>query len=566
MKATRLARNVAAGGAAALAALLLVPAGALTSAQESPLFVAMQDEMKRSMSELRLTGEPAPYYIEYEIDETRQMRGVARFGALVDELSNHGRSLRVQVRVGDYQFDSSRFITQVRSAGVVPLADGGVTAPLDDDYDAIRRQIWLSTDAAYKRAVSVFAKKKATFQNRAAAADTLPDFSRETPVQTMMPPVPATPRDRTWLENVRQLSALFLNAPGLQGAEAWVSETRGTAYFLNSEGFKAVAPIETAYLRVAAEMPAEDGSPLRNMFTVVESRLEDMPHMAQLGARTKQLAAELVARRSAPVAEEFTGPILLEGEASAEFLRQTLVPLMLARRPADTDQGFGRGGNQNVTPFLTRLGLRVMSDAFSVSDTPSLKLFGGRRVAGAYAVDDEAVPAKDVMLVDKGRLVTLLTSRVPQRRLLESNGHGRSGGAQVGVLQVQSTQSIPASELKAKYLTVLKAEDLSFGYIVRSIATPGDVPGQGPGGPIILEAVKVLPDGREEPVRGLRFGNTAPTAFRDILEASQERTLYNYRIDSVTPASIVAPNLLFEELEIQQTREIVQRPPVVPAP
>ena len=83
-------------------------------------------------------------------------------------MPSHGRALRVQVRVGDYRFDSSRFITQVRGAGVVPLADRGVTAPLDDNYDAIRRQIWLTTDAAYKRAVSVFARKKATFQNRAA--------------------------------------------------------------------------------------------------------------------------------------------------------------------------------------------------------------------------------------------------------------------------------------------------------------------------------------------------------------------------------------------------------------
>jgi len=113
---------------------------------------------------------------------------------------------------------------------------------------------------------------------------------------------------------------------------------------------------------------------------------------------------------------------------------------MLARRPADTDQGFGRGGGgqAQVTPFLTRIGLRVMADAFSVSDTPSLKQFDGRPVAGSYVVDDEAVRAKDVTLVENGRLVTLLTSRTPQRRLLQSNGHGRSGGAQAGVVQVKS--------------------------------------------------------------------------------------------------------------------------------
>src|SRR4029079_9099110 len=172
--------------AAVLGAMLVSPSVSVPRAQESLLFSAMQDEMKRSMTELRLKGEAAPYYIEYEIDETAQMRAVGRFGALVDELASHGRALRVQVRVGDYGFDSSRFLTQVRGAGVVPLADGGVTAPLDDNYDAIRRQIWLTTDAAYKRAVSVFARKKATFQNR-AATDALPDFSQEPPVETMLP-------------------------------------------------------------------------------------------------------------------------------------------------------------------------------------------------------------------------------------------------------------------------------------------------------------------------------------------------------------------------------------------
>jgi hypothetical protein len=82
----------------------------------------------------------------------------------------------------------------------------------------------------------------------------------------------------------------------------------------------------------------------------------------------------------------------------------------------------------------------------------------------------------------------------------------------------------------------------------------------------MLDVVKVSPDGREEPVRGLRFGGVPSTAFRDLLEASEERSLYNYRIDSGTTASIIAPALIFEELEVQRTREIVQKPPVVPSP
>ena len=65
--------------------------------------------------------------------------------------------------------------------------------------------------------------------------------------------------------------------------------------------------------------------------------------------------------------------MLLEGQASAEFLRQTLVPLMLARRAPDAENPRFAPGQGQATPFLTRIGLRVLSDSFSVSDTPSLK-------------------------------------------------------------------------------------------------------------------------------------------------------------------------------------------------
>jgi hypothetical protein len=56
------------------------------------------------------------------------------------------------------------------------------------------------------------------------------------------------------------------------------------------------------------------------------------------------------------------------------------------------------------------------------------------------------------------------------------------------------------------------------------------------------------------------------TAYRDILEASEELTLHNYRINVLASASVISPSLIFEELEIQRTREIVQKPPVVPSP
>jgi hypothetical protein len=208
----------------------------------------------------------------------------------------------------------------------------------------------------------------------------------------------------------------------------------------------------------------------------------------------------------------------------------------------------------------------VLSDAFSISDTPSLGEYGGRPVPGSYQVDDEGLRPRDVNLVDKGRLLTLLTSRTPQKNLLQSNGHNR-GGVQAGVFQMQSAQAVPASELKSKYLDLLRAQDKTFGYIVRGIANPNEIAvGGGPGGPFILQAVKVTLDGKEQPVRGLRFGAVTPAAFRDLAEASRERTLYSYRGAGTVPVSVIVPNLMFEELEIQRVTDVLQKPPIVPSP
>jgi hypothetical protein len=538
---------------------------------DSPIMAAMRDELKRSMSDLRLKDQPSPYYIEYEIEDRAVTRVMARLGSMVDDLSAHSRSLRVEVRVGDYNFDSSLFTAPGRGGGggsnLLPVfSDGTFAVPLDDDYDSIRREIWLATDAVYKRALSTFARKKAAFQNR-AAGDVVPDFSRENATETLLPGLPAVVANRDWPERVRQLSAVFADGgPVLDTSDVLVNDTRGTRYFLNSEGFRTIVPVQTASIRVNAETRADDGGTIRDVFTLVENKLEDLPAMSDLLSRTRDLARRVRAYRSAKVGEEFTGPVLLEGQASAEIVAQSLVPALLARRPPES--GGGRGGQQpQLTPFLRRIGLRVLAEPFAASDTPSMTQYEGHSVPGAYVVDDNGVRAKDVKLIEKGRLLTLLTGRTPLRGLLQSNGHRRGGDVQPGVFQLQSAEGVSASSLRGKYLDFLKTQEKPFGYIVRRVAGAGEFAPGGPSlGPVIIDIVRVTPDGDEEPVRGLRFGQIPPAAFRDLLDASKERTLYSYRVGSTEAATVIVPNLIFEELEIQRNREIVQKPPIVGTP
>jgi len=542
--------------------------GVQAPAQESPTVAAMKDEMHRAMTELRMKGEPQPYFISYEVLDRTIADYSGRLGALVENPPRRTRTLRVEVRVGDYNFDSSRFLVQGFGQGGGLIGDT-VIAPLDDDYDAMRRQIWITTDSAYKRAISMFARKKAAFQNR-TASDPLPDFTKEAAVETTLPRLQpsdlngtsnsaATTR-REAVSRVQQASAVFASTTDVDLSDVGIAQVTGTRYYLNSEGSKTIVPIEMATLTMFGEAQASDGMPVRETFTLVERTIQEFPAPAQLAQKARELAANVAAEKSAPIGEEFAGPVLLEGVGSAQFISETLVPIMQARRPPDAENP--RMMQLTTNPFLNRTGLRVLADAFVVSDTPSLKQFEGRNVVGSYVVDDEGVRAKDVTLVDKGRLVTLLTSRTPQKNFPQSNGHGRAGTVLAGVFQVESTQAIPAAELKAKYLALLKAQEKTFGYIVRGVRGDGQA-GTGPG---IDQVVKVTLDGKEEPVRGLRFAAVPPTAFRDLSEASKERTMIGYRAGATAAVSVIAPSLIFEELEIQRTRDILQKPPIVPSP
>jgi hypothetical protein len=530
----------------ALAPLLVICALAMTGpswgAQDDPVIAALQDELQRSMSTLRLEGQPAPYYIAYQLDDISSRALTARLGEIANDNPGHSRVLSVEVRVGDYDFDSSRF----NSPG--SLATGTAVAALDDDYDALRRQLWLLTDASYKGALKLFASKKAAFQNR-KADEVIPDFSRASPVQKVLAPLPASPASvwSDWTERARQLSGVFLSNPDIQTSEVNVVEERGRRYYVNSEGFRIVTPISVSGMRVLADTQAADGTPVRDNFEILERSLQDLPATAELLARTREFAARMTAVRTASMGDEYTGPVLFEARAGAELARQVLVPALLAVRSQDSERA-----TQGTQPqFLSRIGTRVMAEELSVTDTPSLARFGARPVGGAYELDDEGVPAQDVPLVEQGKLRTLLTNRVPLRGLLQSNGHGRGGTVQPGVVQISSSAAVPFAQLKATYLELLKKEGRAFGYIVRSLAS--------------LQVVKVTPDGAEEPVRGVRFGSLATNMFRDVLGASTERELVTWRIRQAL-ASVIAPGFIIDDLEIQRLRDVAQKPPVVPSP
>jgi hypothetical protein len=125
--------------------ILPAPARTAASAGAPPVLGALTGELARSIADLKMSGEPGPYYMAFTVTDATETAARATLGALIENRSSRARVFRSDVRVGDYAFDSSRFI-----AGGLGGAMGSMAlVPIDDDELAMRRLAWLTTDSTY---------------------------------------------------------------------------------------------------------------------------------------------------------------------------------------------------------------------------------------------------------------------------------------------------------------------------------------------------------------------------------------------------------------------------------
>jgi len=121
------------------------------AAASDPILRALQAELTRSKAQLKMENVDAPFYIEYRVFDVEQFDANAAFGSLRSQNRSRLRLIRAVVRLGDYKIDSFFNAGQ----GISDIL------PLDNDEPAIRHQVWLASDQAYKRASEAFSNKKA---------------------------------------------------------------------------------------------------------------------------------------------------------------------------------------------------------------------------------------------------------------------------------------------------------------------------------------------------------------------------------------------------------------------
>jgi predicted Zn-dependent protease len=564
-------------------ALSLVPVVHAQQAAPAPDAVvrAMRDEIARSMKKLRLENLEMPYFISYVVFDTETASASASFGSITSRVEpQRSRFARVQVRVGDYKFDNGNFFSYSFARGGMSRNIGGYTSlPLDDNYDEMRRQLWLATDASYKKALEDIARKRASLANK-NRGEVIPDFSKEDPV-TIADVLPAAEVNPAGMESlVRDLSALFRQAPEIHTSSVNLRIDNEFARYVNSEGASTTFRYPEIQLSITMSSQASDGQPLAAGFSYRARSLRDLPPRREIEEKIRLRTKQIAGLRAAPLPDRYAGPVLFEGEAAAEIVYRSFMPHLLATPEILVDNPQLRSA---VAPdrenLVEKIGLRVLPDFLSLTDDPTATALAGAPLLATYKVDDEGVRTRPVKLVEDGLLVKLLTGRAPVLGIPRSSGSYHSGGVMPSNMIVTSTRPLPLEKLRADLIRRAKLRGKDYGIIVRKIdfSTRGsETSGTGSGSLPVLLAYKYFPDGREEPVRNAIINGIGFSSFKDILAVSDTATVWSAsysprRTDPLSPSgsnfvSLAIPSLLFEDATVQKPTGSVNTPPFLEHP
>ena len=539
------------------------------SSTPGPVLQALEREMKRAFEVLKQKGDPSPYFISYSVRENSSFNIESSLGALRSSNRELSRLLDVDVRVGEYQLDSTHQIRGPRGTNTGPNFTYPVLMPIDNDIDALRSVIWLETDQKYKAAVERFIQVKANRTIKVDEEDTSADLSRESK-QTAVLPLAAVDVDvRNWEDRLKTYSALFKRYPEIYEGTVSLSADADNDYIVNSEGTSIQHGGSLVRLSVYARTKAEDGMELYRFEAFDGYSLDRLPSAETVRQTIETMVKDLRALRAAPVIEPYTGPAILSGRASGVFFHEIFGHRIEGHRQKNESEGqtFTKNVNQPVLP-----------DFISVIDDPTAERIGGFDLNGHYAFDDDGIPARKVNVVEKGILKNFLMSRSPISGFENSNGHGRKApgyrtvGRQ-GNLIVQATNTVSDDRLRAMLIEEARKQGKTFGLLFKDISGGFTLTGRASTQsfqvtPIMVYRIYV--DGRpDELVRGVDLIGTPLTSFSKIVAAGDKPEVFNGVCGAESgyvPVAAISPAILTTQIEVQKKSKSSDRLPILPPP
>lgn len=525
------------------------------SQDKDKLLSILEAELNREVTEFTKVSQP-PYFIDYRVNDEETAIVNSTFGSLTQSFANRERALKVHVRVGDYLVDN----THPREGGGDRDMYGGFDSnslPLDDHDDAIRVGLWRATQDEYKVALEQFNSVKnlmAVKKNEKLP----PDFSKEETAQYYEAPGANFGdmfRKETWEDKTRQYSKLFLGDASIVSADVSFRVTKERRYYVSSEGASVVQNFTSAYINVSASIRATDGEivPLHQSYYAPTPA--DLPGDMVIETDIKNMLVTLQKLKTAPLADPYTGPALLDGPVSGVFFHEIFGHRVEGHRLRSETDG---------QTFKSKVDQKILPESISVYCDPTVKQFAGTFLNGIYMYDDEGVRSKRVNIVEKGTLKNFLMSRSPLENFSHSNGHGRATAGLSPVsrqsnLFVDAAKTKSSHELRQMLIKECQRQKKEYGYFFKSVVGGFTITDRYTPNAFNIfptEVYRVYVNGRpDELVRGVDLIGTPLAMFAEIAAVGDTHGVFTGFCGAESgyvPVSAISPSLFVRRIETQK--------------
>jgi len=551
--------------------LLIAICAQWTSAQDL-LLQTLKSEADRNLTELKKQPVPA-YYISYRVYDVTAHYITASFGNLKESTPYTQRLFNAAVRVGSPELDNTHEIKEGNEPGYANYNYGGYgTLGIEDNPADWRLTLWQKTDAMYVAATKRFEKVKANVAVKVSSDDKSPDFSVETPERYFEKPIRFSDvkfDPKVWEEKLEKYSALFKNNKDIIDSQFTFQIELTHKYFADTDGAEILENRLCYYLFMNASVKADDGMELPLYKSYFAYDIKDLPSDEQIIADAKQMSETLSELRVAPVAESYSGPVLMGGQAASVFFHEIF---------GHRVEGARLKNESDAQTFKKKIGEMVLPEDISVIFEPQLKKSHGFALNGQYVFDDEGVRGKRVEVVKDGKLMSFLISRSPIEGFPKSNGHGRGQIFFNTVTRqsntiIESTNPKSDKEMRAMMIEQLKKEGKPYGYLMDQVSggfttTGRYMPNAFNVTPLLV--YRIYADGRpDEMVRGVDLVGTPLAIFSQIAACGTNYDVFNGTCGAESggvPVASVSPSIYVKMIETQKKSKSQSQPPILERP
>jgi TldD protein len=552
-----------------LLALLGAAAAYSQNTKNDTLLSILERELNREVTEFTKVSQP-PYFIDYRVNDEESAMINSQFGSLTQSFVNRERTLKVHVRVGDYLVDN----THPREGNDREMGYTGfdnASLPLDDHEDAIRVSLWRTTQDEYKAALEQYNSVR-NFMAVKKNETLPPDFSKEQVAQYYEEPgvkFNEIFKKEPWEEKTRQYSKLFLGDAGIVNADVSFRVTVERRYYISSEGASVVQNFTSAYINVTAGIRATDGEivPLHQSYYAPTP--SELPGDQVIENDIKNMIVTLQKLKTAPLADPYTGPALLDGPVSGVFFHEIF---------GHRVEGHRLRSEMDGQTFKAKVDQKILPESISVYCDPTIKQFAGTFLNGIYQYDDEGVKSKRVNVVEKGTLKNFLMSRSPLENFAHSNGHGRATAGLSPVsrqsnLFVDAAKTKSSAELRQMLIKECQRQKKEYGYFFKSVVGGFTITDRYTPNAFNIfptEVYRVYVDGRpDELVRGVDLIGTPLAMFAEIAAAGDTHGVFTGFCGAESgyvPVSAISPSLFVRRIETQKKPRTKVEETVLAAP